>query len=156
MKLSLEDILTALLEVLGVEESYFWENIRSRTRAMVDLKQMFCLVAQRFGFSQPQIAKFLGFSNCVIHHHKKMAKGYFEYEKGYHDNVIAIQEKIVEKFPSLRDTVRVAPCSHCEVFKNHEKKNRTFALTFFCPIKNSTVLRDDDSCKWIVDDNLPF
>lgn len=47
-------------------------------------------------------------------------------------------------------------CSDCEVFKNHERDNKSFAFGFFCPIRDSFTLRDDESCQWIVGDNLPF
>lgn len=45
-------------------------------------------------------------------------------------------------------------CSDCEVFKNHQ--GGEFFFGFYCPIKNSFVLRDDFACEWIVSDELPF
>lgn len=47
-------------------------------------------------------------------------------------------------------------CFDCEVLKNYERDNTSFALGFFCPIKDSFVVRDDIACKWIVGDKLPF
>lgn len=47
-------------------------------------------------------------------------------------------------------------CFDCEVFKNHEQREGVFALGFFCPLKNSFTLRNDDSCEWVVSDELPF
>jgi hypothetical protein len=47
-------------------------------------------------------------------------------------------------------------CSDCEAFKNYEQKEGSFALGFYCPIKQGFALRDDFACEWIVSDNLPF
>ena len=47
-------------------------------------------------------------------------------------------------------------CFDCEVFKNYEGKAKSFALGFYCPLKNSFVMRDNFACEWIVGDNLPF
>lgn len=45
-------------------------------------------------------------------------------------------------------------CEDCEVFKNQQGKE--FMLGFFCPLKDSYVLRNENACEWIVSDNLPF
>ena len=47
-------------------------------------------------------------------------------------------------------------CSECEVFKNYEYNEGSFAIGFFCPIKQSFTLRDSTACEWIVSDKLPF
>lgn len=47
-------------------------------------------------------------------------------------------------------------CNNCEVFKNYEAQEKSFAFGFFCPIRGSFTLRDEDACEWIVSDNLPF
>lgn len=47
-------------------------------------------------------------------------------------------------------------CYDCEVFKNHEEKEKIFAFGFYCPIANAFTMRDNIACKWIVSDNLPF
>ena len=47
-------------------------------------------------------------------------------------------------------------CSDCEVFKNYEEQASSFAFGFHCPIVCRFVAREDNSCEWIVSDNLPF
>lgn len=47
-------------------------------------------------------------------------------------------------------------CSSCEVFKNHEDKEKNFSLIFHCPMVNEIRRRDDMSCEYFVSDELPF
>jgi hypothetical protein len=149
-------ILEAICDVKDIDKDVFLRNKKSRVSHIQEVKQLACLLGQREGYSQEEIGRFLNLDHSTVCLNKKRAEGYCSYDKEYASDVYKIQERFLFKesnTPPHKDEVL---CCECEAFKNYEQKEKSFALGFYCPIKQTFVFRDNFSCEWIVSDDLNF
>lgn len=87
---TLKEILQATLEELNISKDNYNRAKYSRLANIVKARQMFCLVARHYGYSQKEMAKFLNLNNSTINHNKNVALDHFEYEKGFANKVNGI------------------------------------------------------------------
>jgi predicted hydrocarbon binding protein len=125
-------------------------------REIVTIRQVVSLIGQEYGYSLHRIGKLLGQDHSTIHHNKIMATSYCNFEPEYLSMVLKVKKELTRPYPMYNNNADTYRCSECEVFTNFEEKEGIFALGFFCPIKQKFVLRDDDTCKWMISDNLPL
>lgn len=156
MRPTLMQILEAICEVKEVDKYVFLQNKKSRVSHIQEVKQLICLLGQREGYSQNEVGRFLNIDHSTVCLNKKRAEGYCSYDKEYASDIDKIQEALLLKEPNTISPKEEIPCCECEAFKNYEQKENTFALGFYCPIRQAFVFRDDFSCEWIISDNLPF
>lgn len=90
MNPTLYDILYATLDVLNIKKEDFKRARKSRLSYVVEAKQVFCFVAQHFGYSQQSLSDFLGLNHSTIVHNQKRAYERYTLEKGYANKVCSV------------------------------------------------------------------
>lgn len=83
MKPTLEDIFSTSLQVWNVDKENYSNLKYSRNASVVNIKQVVCWIAQRYGYSQSEIGRYLGIDHSTVHYNKRKVEDYLSYDTKY-------------------------------------------------------------------------
>ena len=93
MKPTLQTILNETLLVEKMTKENYRATRKTKLQRAIEVKQIICYVGTRYGYTNYQIAKFLGIDHSTVCHHNSTAEGYFSYDKNFSHKVNMVMSK---------------------------------------------------------------